>query len=143
MSSYVRFKRPARPTVGLLEIYGAIGVVLLLVARFVPLARLPYWGCGLRKLTGYPCLACGMTRSFDWFAQGRLLDSFLVNPLGFLLAVASVVGVVYLVLRPLRLPRLEVELSDRAGFLVRVAAIVLIFANWGYLVTRTVLAKMS
>ncbi|HEY3451714.1 MAG TPA: DUF2752 domain-containing protein [Myxococcales bacterium] len=139
----MRFQRPIKPTVGLLEIYGAIGVFLIVVARFVPLARLPYWGCGLRKVTGYPCLACGMTRSFDWFAQGRILDSFLVNPLGFLLAVLSVVGVVYLALRPLRLPRLEIDLSDRAGFWVRVAAIVLIFANWGYLVTRTVLGRMS
>ena len=139
----VRFKRPAKPTVGLLEVYGGIGVILLVVARFVPLARLPYWGCGLRKLTGYPCLACGMTRSFDWFAQGRILDALLINPLGFVLAVLSVVGVVYLVLRRLRLPRLELDLSDRAGTWVRIGAVVLIFANWGYLVTRTILGRMS
>ena len=139
----VRFKRPPQPTVGLLEIYGAIGLFLIVVARFVPLARLPYWGCGLRNLTGYPCLACGMTRSFDWFAQGRILDSLLINPLGFLLAVLSVVGVVYLLLRPLRLPRLEIELSDRASSWARLLAIALIFANWGYLVTRAVLGRMS
>lgn len=141
--SRVRFKRPAKPTVGLLEVYGAIGVLLLLVARFVPLARLPYWGCGMKKLTGYPCLSCGMTRSFDWFAQGRILDSLLVNPLGFLLALTSVVGVVYLVLRPLRLPRLEVDLSERAELVVRVVAVSLVFANWGYLVARTVLGRMT
>src|SRR5690242_122291 len=134
----VRFHRPARPTAGLLEIYGAIGVFLLLVARFVPLARLPFWGCGLRKLTGYPCLACGMTRSFDWFAQGRLIDSLVINPLGFVLALLSVIGVVYLLLLPLRLPRLEIDLSETAGRIVRIAAIALIFANWGYLITRTV-----
>jgi len=139
----VRLQRPPKPTVGLLEVYGGIGVIMLLVARFIPLARLPYWGCGLRKLTGYPCLACGMTRSFDWFMQGRILDALLINPLGFLLAVLSVVGVLYLVLRPLRLPRLEVELSDRASFWVRIVAVVLIFANWGYLVTRTILGKMT
>jgi len=139
----VRFKRPAKPTTGLLEIYGAIGVFLILVARFIPLARLPFWGCGLRKLTGYPCLACGMTRSFDWFGQGRILDSLLVNPLGFLLAVLSVLGVVYLVLRPLRPPRLEIDLSDRASFWVRIVAVVLVFGNWGYLIARTVLGTMS
>lgn len=137
----IRFVRPPRPTTGLLEVYGAIGVFLILVARFVPLARLPYWGCGLRKLTGYPCLACGMTRSFDWFAQGRLLDALLVNPLGFLLAGLSVVGVVYLALRPLRLPRLEIDLSERAATWARLGAIVLIFANWGYLIGRTVLGR--
>jgi hypothetical protein len=84
-----------------------------------------------------------MTRSFDWFMQGRILDALLVNPLGFLLAVLSVLGVLYLVLRPLRLPRLEIELSDRASLWVRIAAVVLIFANWGYLVARTILGKMT
>ena len=139
----VRFQRPPKPTWGLLELYGAIGVLLILVARFVPLARLPYWGCGMRKLTGYPCLSCGMTRSFDWFARGRILDSLLINPLGFLLALASVVGAAYLVLRPLRLPRLELQLSERAGLWLRVATIALVLANWSYLVARTILGKMS
>jgi hypothetical protein len=134
----LRFERPARPTSGLLEIYGSIGVLLLLVARFVPLARLPFWGCLLRKKTGIPCLSCGMTRAFDWFMHGRLLDSLLVNPLGFLLALLSVIGFAYLVLRPLRPPRLKIELTDRQGNWARVGALTLIAANWGYLIVRAV-----
>ena len=132
----LRFERPARPTSGLLEVYGAIGVLLLLTARFVPLARLPFWGCLLRKTTGIPCLSCGMTRSFDWFMHGRLLDSLRVNPLGFVLALLSVVGFGYLLLRPLRLPRLEVELSDRQSRWARFGALALIAANWAYLIAR-------
>lgn len=133
----VRLERPAKPAVGWLEVYGGIGVFLLFVARFIPLARLPLWGCALRRFTGIPCLACGMTRSFDWFLRGRFRDSFLINPLGFTLACLSVIGVAYLALRPFRPPRLKVALSERAGFWVRVAAIALLATNWGYLVART------
>lgn len=137
----IRFERPPRPTTGWLEIYGGIGLLLLFTARFIPLSKLPFWGCALRKTTGIPCLSCGMTRSFDWFLRGRFLDSLLVNPIGFGLAVLSLVGVAYLLLRPLRPPRLRLELSESAGRWVRVAAIVLLAANWGYLVARALLAR--
>jgi len=139
----LRFARPPKLTLGLFELYGGIGVFLILVARFIPFGRLPFWGCILRKLTGIPCLTCGMTRSFDWFARGRLLDSLLINPLGFMLALVSALGVLYFVLSPLRLPRLHIELSDRAANWTRIATIFIILANWGYLVARTVLGKMS
>jgi hypothetical protein len=136
----VRLVRPEKPTWGPFEAYGAIVLALVLVARFVPLAKwLPFWGCSLRKLTGYPCLSCGMTRSFDWFAQGRLVDSLLINPLGFALAATSVVAVVWLVAIPLRPPRLEVTLSDRAFSVVRWLVLLALAGNWGYLVTRTLL----
>lgn len=136
----IRFERPPKPTTGWLEIYGGIGLMLLFTARFVPLSKLPFWGCALRRTTGIPCLSCGMTRSFDWFLRGRFLDSLLVNPIGFGLALLSVIGAAYLLLRPLRPPRLRVELSERAGLWVRVAAIALLAGNWGYVVARALLA---
>ena len=143
MTSTLRFARPPKRTLGLFELYGSIGFFLLLVARFVPLSRLPTWGCALRKLTGYPCLSCGMTRSFTWFASGQFLDSLIINPLGFLLALTSALGALYVVLSPLRPPRLQVELSERASDRARVAAIVAIVVNWGYLIVRTALGQMT
>lgn len=138
--SVIRFRRPEKPTWGPFEAYGAIGIGLVLVARFIPLARwLPFWGCALRENTGIPCLSCGMTRSFDWFAQGRLLDSLLINPLGFALAVVSLTAFVYLLAIPLRLPRLEIRLSERASMVVRYGALLMLAANWGYLIARTLL----
>ena len=133
----VRFERPAKPPIGLPEVYGAIGALLLVTARFVPLARLPGWGCALRRTTGIPCLSCGMTRSFDWFMQGRFLDSLAINPVGFLLAVGAVIGFAYLVARPLRPPRLVVELTDRQERWVRIGAVALLAVNWGYVIART------
>jgi nitrate reductase gamma subunit len=124
--------------VGWLEIYGGIGLILLAIARFVPLSRLPFWGCALRKLTGFPCLSCGMTRSFDWFMHGRFLDSLLINPLGFLLAVLSIVGLLYLLLRRWRPPRLAVDLTARQSFWVRVICVALLAGNWAFVIARAV-----
>jgi hypothetical protein len=131
-----RFERPAKPVVGLLEVFGLIGLGLLLTARFVPLARLPFWGCALRKHTGIPCLSCGMNRAFDWFLRGRFLDSLAVNPLGFLLAIAAVIGLLYLAARPWRPPRLVLELTAGQKRWVRIGAVGLLAADWGYLIAR-------
>lgn len=136
----IRFYRPKQRTWGPFEAYGAIVIFLVLVARFVPLARwLPFWGCAMREHLGIPCLSCGMTRALDWFAQGRLIDSLLINPLGFALAASGLVGCVYLVALPLRLPRLELRLSERAGTVARYLVLVGLAANWGYLITRSLL----
>ncbi len=144
LQSVIRLHRPERPTLGLPEIYGLIGFGLLVTARFVPLARwLPFWGCTMRRVTGIPCLSCGMTRSFDWFMQGRFLDSLSINPLGFVLALLSAVGGLYglLYLLRVRAPRLEVSLSPNEGNAVRYAAILALAANWGYVVARALLHR--
>ena len=137
----LRLERPVKPPVGWLEVYGGIGLALLFTARFVPLARLPMWGCALRRTTGIPCLSCGMTRSFDWFMRGRFLDSLAINPLGFMLAVAAVIGAVYLVARPWRPPRLVFDLTERQERWARIGAVALLAANWGYLIARTLVHR--
>lgn len=38
--------------------------------------------CSFRRLTGYGCPGCGMTRSFTFMAHGQLLGAFQVNYLG-------------------------------------------------------------
>ena len=38
--------------------------------------------CGWRRLTGWRCLGCGMTRSFTFLAHGHLLDAFRMNYAG-------------------------------------------------------------
>lgn len=39
-------------------------------------------GCLFRRLTGLPCLLCGMTRSFAAVSRGRLADAFRYHLLG-------------------------------------------------------------
>jgi hypothetical protein len=130
----LRFVRPRRVTVGWPELYGAIVLAFVFVARFVPLARwIPTWGCKLRDFTGIPCLSCGMTRSFDWFAQGRFLDSLLINPLGFLLACSGVLLTLYFVAAPFRPPRPTLETTPHGAMVLRLCALGACVLNWVYL----------
>jgi hypothetical protein len=132
----IRIYRPEEPAFGAPEWFGALGAPLILVARFVPLSRLPGWGCTFRALTGLPCPSCGMTRSFDWLARGRLLDALAVNPIGFALAAFSAVGLLYLLARPLRPPRLSFQLSPRASLALRIGIGAALALNWAFLLAR-------
>ncbi len=45
--------------------------------------------CGFVERTGMPCATCGMTTSFAHAAEGNLLESFITQPAGAVLAVVS------------------------------------------------------
>ena len=106
------------------------GGVALLVAAFVPLTVIgKFHVCMFLKLTGYPCMFCGMTRAFLLMAHGDIAGAGHISPLGvplFLLFVAAVWwGVACLVTGK----RLLIRLPWRwvwAGFAV------LVLANWIY-----------
>src|SRR5258707_13759366 len=69
-------------TLGFFDVLGLLGLLGLLVARFVPVARLPFWGCALRQTTGWPCPSCGLTRVAERVAHGNLAGAWEANPLG-------------------------------------------------------------
>ena len=72
---------PRNRTFGALDALGLIGLCGLLVARFIPVARLiPFWGCSFRQITGYPCPGCGLTRVADRFAHFHWLRALEANP---------------------------------------------------------------
>ena len=137
-SEGVRLVRPKHITLGAAEICGIAVLLLALTARFIPLARiLPSWGCPFRRITGgWPCLSCGMTRSFDWFIRGRFADAFLINPLGFLFVLSGALFTLYALFAPFRPPRLSLNLSLRTERLLAAAAVMLFFGNWAFLLIR-------
>ncbi len=45
--------------------------------------------CGMLMSTGIPCATCGMTTAFSHAAHGRLIESFITQPAGALLALAT------------------------------------------------------
>ena len=121
-----------------LHALGLAGVMGLLVARFVPVARLPFWRCVFREHTGWPCPGCGLTRAADGLAHLRLGFAFESNPLGALigclLAGAAVLGLVQWVFR-LSLPVPHLSASEaRAGRAAVVAAVV---ANYAFVIVQT------
>ena len=115
---------------------GVIGLVGLLIARFVPVARLiPFWGCSFRQLTGFPCPGCGLTRAADRFAHLHWLRALEANPVGtvaaFLFAVAVVLTLVHLVFA---VPMPELQLDERESRRVRWGVGVLLLANYAFVV---------
>lgn len=124
-------------TFGALDAVGLVGLVGLAVARWVPVARLPFWGCRLREATGIPCLGCGLTRAADRVSHLNLAGAWDANPLGtvaaLLFALCAVAAVLHLAFR-VPLPR--VALSEREAFWGRVLLGVLVLLNWGFLVVK-------
>jgi len=122
----------------LLHALGLTGVVGLLVARFVPVARLPFWRCALRTHTGWPCPGCGLTRAADGLAHLRLGFAFESNPLGAsigcLLVAAAVLGIVQWVFR-LSLP--APQLSAREARAGRAALLAAVLANYAFVIVQT------
>lgn len=49
--------------------------------------------CQFLEHTGIPCISCGMTTSFSWYIRGNFLASFYLQPMGFVLAVLTTMGV--------------------------------------------------
>ena len=130
-------RRPPDPMRGALLLcawlIAGLGVALL--------SRLTYlWPvCPFRDWTGLPCLTCGSTRMIDALVSGQLLEAALGNPLVFLgLAMATawvVVAAGGMALgRPLRvtLP------TSRRRHGLWLLAVVVLAANWAYLIWRGV-----
>lgn len=107
--------------VGIVDLLGVLGVVGLLVARYIPVARIiPFWGCAFRKFTGWPCPGCGLTRVADHFSHLHFLKALLANPLGALAATLFVVMAAWSFLHLLfKVPVPTVVLNDRDWRIIR------------------------
>jgi hypothetical protein len=124
---------------GFVDGLGLAGLSGLLVARFIPVAKIiPFWGCTLREMTGWPCLGCGLTRVADRVAHLNIPGALQANPLGtvaaLFFALMAVVMVLHLVFA---MPIPRVELSPREWGWVRVAVPILIAVNYAYVVVAT------
>ncbi|MBF5043725.1 DUF2752 domain-containing protein [Aggregicoccus sp. 17bor-14] len=121
-----------------LDVLGLVGLVGLLVARYIPVARLvPFWGCVLRQRTGWPCPGCGLTRVADHVAHLHFAAAWAVNPLGtvaaLLFALAAVAALLHLAFK-LPLPR--VELSAREASALKATLLVLFVVNYAWVVMK-------
>jgi hypothetical protein len=117
---------------------GAAGLVGFLVARFVPVARLPFWGCSFRKMTGWPCPGCGLTRVADRMSHFNFAGAWQANPLGTvaagLFALAIAASALHLAFR---LPMPEVDFSRRERVALRVAGVAVLVVNYAYVIVAT------
>ncbi len=115
-------------------IYGGIVLLALLAGRFLPVLALAP-SCAFKALTGVPCPTCGSTRSIVYLSHGDLAPAFFMNPLVLAGALAALVYLLYsLFTFFFVVPRIAVALSGKEKDRVRALAVLLIFANWLYLV---------
>ncbi len=133
------FIPPPNRRFGFVDALGLAGVVGLLVARYIPIAKIiPFWGCALREQTGWPCLGCGLTRVADHVSHLHFARAWEANPLGtvaaLLFALLAVVTVLHLVFK---MPVPELRLSPREWTWVRYGLPVVILINYAYVVVKT------
>ncbi|WNG39477.1 DUF2752 domain-containing protein [Archangium minus] len=133
----VSLPKPNR-TFGLADVLGLVGLVGLLVARYIPVARLiPFWGCALRETTGWPCLGCGLTRVADRVAHFNLAGAWDANPLGTVAALFFALMVVVMLLHLVfAMPIPQLELSPREWHWVRLGAAVVVLLNYAWVVVK-------
>jgi hypothetical protein len=127
---------PRNRTLGTIDALGIVGLGGLLVARYVPIARIiPFWGCTFRETTGVPCPGCGLTRVADRVAHFNVLGAFKANPLGtvaaLVFAFAVIASAVHLIFG---VPLPELRLDDKEWKRARWLAISLFVANYAFVI---------
>ena len=130
------FVPPRNRRLGPIDALGFIGIVGLLVARYIPLATIiPFWGCGFRRVTGIPCPGCGLTRVADRVAHLNFAGALRANPLGTLAAGFFVAtAMVSLLHLAFAMPVPELVLDDREVRRVRWLAVALFGFNYVWVV---------
>ncbi len=124
--------RAAAPPLG--AFFGAIGLVAGAAVRLLHLDRIPFSLCLFKAFTGLPCPTCGTTRALGRLFALDFAGAVRMNPFTTLLAVVVAAWALADLALLSRRQALEVEVSPRVGFALRVGALVLFLANWVYLV---------
>ncbi len=128
---------PPNRTIGAVDALAITGLIGLLVARFVPVARLPFWGCAMREMTGWPCPGCGLTRVADHMSHFNVAGAWEANPLG-TVAAGLFMGAIVLSFLHLafRMPLPKVDLWPRDRTVIRIALIALAAVNYGWILIK-------
>ncbi|MGB5341463.1 MAG: DUF2752 domain-containing protein [Thermoanaerobaculia bacterium] len=116
-------------------LWGTVTVVLLMLATRAERLAQTLPACTFKALVGIPCPTCGVTRATLALADLDLRVALLINPLATLLVMAFVsgglvAGMSALGGRSLREPRWNLRPVERLGL------VIVIVANWAYLVAR-------
>lgn len=100
--------------------------------------RLPWPRCVFLAVTDHPCVTCGMTRAAIRFFHGDFIGALRWNPLTFVglcgLSIFDAYAFAVLVTRAPRLRLIQFSSTEKA--FLRTLVIVLLLANWFYLLSR-------
>lgn len=133
----IYFKREIKTSLyGYGLIYGVLGFLIIIFARFLPLSSIPLF-CPFKKITGIPCPTCGTTRALIHFAHLNPAESLNMNPLIFISFILGSILFLYSIsaffLKPLRV---SVKVGQKEKMVLRFGVIGVIALNWIYLMIR-------
>ncbi len=94
--------------------------------------------CGFYAATGWPCPTCGMTTAFTYAAHGHLVQSFLAQPAGAVLAVLSACVIIVAVHALIRGHSIEPLFRPLGRFPVVAAFAGLVMAAWAFKIVMVV-----
>lgn len=118
-------------------IWLSVSVVSLAAAAIWLTLGLPWPVCVFHRLTGLPCVTCGMTRCAIQFFHGHFLAALKWNPLIFALLCGMIAFDLYAAFVLLtRTPRLRVAFGQAEKKYARVIVITALALNWAYLVSH-------
>lgn len=113
-------------------IYGSIAALCVLAVKYLPIAHVAP-SCVFKGISGIPCPTCGATRALMNMTEGNFMDAVTMNPLAAVLVAAALLSCLYSVVSLLfGLRRVAFSLSEREKDRMRIAAVMIVLANWGY-----------
>jgi hypothetical protein len=114
----------------------SIHVVWIFIIIFVVIAArfLPPSSCTFHELTGLPCLSCGAIRALNSLLSGDIIGTLYANPLLVLFCGGLFFFSLFKLVEYIFRFKLEVVASKRSSVIARVLAVILIAANWLFLI---------
>jgi uncharacterized protein DUF2752 len=115
-------------------IYGGIALLALFAARLRTLASLAP-SCAFKGLLGVPCPTCGSTRSLVHLSHGEFVSALAMNPIVSIVVVFAILFFIYSLITLLfDFRRIGFILTEREKNTARIAALLLLFLQWGWLI---------
>lgn len=115
-------------------IYGGIAVSALVIPWFLPVMSLAP-SCSFKGFLNIPCPTCGATRAIVHLSHGEFLPALAMNPITAMVIAFAVLFFFYsLITLVFDIRRIGFVMTEREKNAVRIMAILLLLAQWGWLI---------
>ncbi len=110
-------------------VWGVILVVAAIGSRILVLPQCPF-----HRIFGIPCLSCGSGRALDSICRGDVFGAIALNPLLVISGMALFFFSLWKFVEYIFSFSVRVMVTKRAAFWVRIFMVILIAADWFYLI---------